>query len=97
MIEENEVCRYRGSRPRNFRDFAAPDQRGRIGTVATLQKFADNLGTRTTRESAQLVERFLGAKLRYIGRPGNSHPFNSRVACRPRHRSDGVLASLHIS
>ena len=67
VIEQKKIGRDRGGGARNLFQFALADQRGRIGLVAVLQKFAGDLRSRAGCERTQFVERFFRAELGNLG------------------------------
>ena len=63
VIEQKQIGGDRSGGARDLFQLAASDQGGRIGTVAVLQKFADDLGARADRQRAQFGQRLFGAEL----------------------------------
>ena len=61
VIEQEQIGGDRGRGAGNLFQLSASDQRGWVGTVAVLQKFADNFRAGADRQRTQFVQRFFRA------------------------------------
>jgi hypothetical protein len=68
VVEENQIGFRRSGCFGNLLELAAPDQRGRIRTVAPLQQFADDDRACASGQRVQFIERLFRAELRDAGR-----------------------------
>ncbi len=90
MVEQKQVGGNRSRSSGDFFQLSFSDESCRIRTIAALQNFAGDFGSRAERQVAQFVERFFSAELR-IG----VHTRRSRRRIPRRLRPAGqVLAAL---
>src|ERR1700686_912445 len=95
MIEQNSVRGNRSGSSGNFFELTLADQSRRLGTVAPLRKFADDLSARARSQGSQFIERFLRSK---IGRIDGHARFrrNTRSMVSRRLRPRGHCGSPRL-